>query len=161
MAAMVGRHLERMGLVCDVATPTTYEQPHAGAIRNKVADRSDPDDWSSNGLSRGHLAVRFRIGPTVHMWDSDEGVGHRHTYFMSGLTTKGFRLGLTVSECEWISSQQRGWNACFYRGQIPGMQEMVDEYLSEFPDGCFSGIQGNRLLQFLFQRNPQVSERRC
>lgn len=161
MAGMVGRHLERMGLVCDVATPTTYEQPNAGKIRNKVSDRSDPDEWSNNGLSRGHLAIRFRIGPTVHMWDSDVGVGCKGSYFMCGLTTHEFGLGLTVAECEWISSQQRGWSRCFCRSQIPDMQDLVDAYLSAFPDGCFSGIQGNRLLQFLLQRNQQVSERRC
>ncbi len=161
MAATVGRHLERMGLVCDVATPTNCEHPMAGAIRNKVDDRSDPFEWSNNGLSRDHLAVRFRIGPTVHMWDSDKGVSSRYTNFMYGLTTERFGLGLTVSECEWINSEQYDWNDYFDRRQIPGMQEMVDDYLAKFPDGCFSGIQGNRLLQFLFQRSPQVSERRC
>ena len=99
MAGIVGKHIERMGLVCDVATPTTYDQPAAGAIRNKIDDRTNPNDWSKNGLSRAHLAIRFRIGPTVYLWDSDEGVGQPGADFQYGLTTESFGLGLSVSEC--------------------------------------------------------------
>lgn len=159
MAAMVGKHLERMGVVCDVATPD-YSLP-AGKIRNTVSDRGDVADWDDNGLSRSHLAIRFRVGPKVLLWDSDNGVKDVLPRWAMTANTMGF--GLTISECDWISNNnvEGYWNDTFDRDQLPDMQDMVDNALSAFPDGCFSGIQGNRLLQFLFQRNRQVSERRC
>lgn len=157
MAAMVGKHLERMGVVCDVATPDYGSV--AGKVRNSVGDRSMPHEWDDNGMSRSHLAIRFKIGTSVRLWDTDNGVvDHIDRWELSG---KDMGLGLTVQECAWISDSGVGWNSCFDRDQLPGMQYMVDNALSVFDDGCFSGIQGNRLLQFLFQRNPQVCERRC
>ncbi len=159
MAAMVGKHLERMGLVCDVATPE-YAEP-AGRVRNKVGDRGDVTMWDSNGISRGHVAIRFRLGPVVKLWDSDHGVVDSLKRW--SLSSKTMGQGLSVQECDWISNTnvEGNWNSSFDRDQLPGMQCMVDDALSVFDDGCFSGIQGNRLLQFLFQRNPQVCERRC
>lgn len=157
MAAMVGKHLERMGVVCDVATPDYGSVP--AKVRNSVGDRSMPSDWDRNGMSRSHLAIRFKIGMSVRLWDTDNGVvDHIDLWELSG---KAMGLGLTVQECAWISDSGVGWNSCFDRDQLPAMQERVDDVLSMFPDGCFSGIKGNRLLQFLLHRNPQVSERRC
>lgn len=159
MAAMVGKHLERMGVVCDVATPDYGNA--AGQVRNKVGNRNMVGDWDSNGVSRAHLAIRFKLGPVVRLWDTDNGVAGSLPDW--NLTGNMMGLGLSVQECDWISNTgpDSAWNRTFDRDQLPGMQDMVDDALSAFPDGCFSGIQGNRLLQFLFQRNRQVSERRC
>lgn len=158
-AALVGAHLERMGLVCDVATPDYGEVP--GRVRNKVYDRSDVEEWDRNGVSRSHLVVRFKIGPTVKLWDSDNGVFNEHSPWC--LTSKHMGLGLSVRECDWISNLnvEGNWNSTFDRDQLPDMKEMIDDALSVFDDGCFSGIQGNRLLQFLLHKAPQVHERRC
>lgn len=129
VAAMVGECLEELGVPCDVVT-------NGGAvpakIRQHVWDKTSVWAWDDSGLWRGHLAVRFKIGNSVRIWDSDGLYGA--SLFGQRKTCKArgkFGEGLTVEECAVISGEdnREAWNRTFDRRQIPEMREVVERCL--------------------------------
>ena len=60
VAGMVGLELQKAGIMCEVVTPVGYGSQPAAAVRANVKNSNDANEWSSNGLNRAHLAIRFR-----------------------------------------------------------------------------------------------------
>lgn len=131
LAGMVGTQLLRLGVMVEVVTPCDYFVPAAEA-RGSVSDPSDPRGWDDNGLSRSHLAVRFRSSRRTYTWDSD-GTRPGGARFGGGVgyaTDARFGNGLSVLECVRMSSRQAGWNRDFDRKQIPLLWHLVQQYLA-------------------------------
>ena len=130
VAAMVGECLEELGVPCDVVT-------NGGAvpakIRQHVWDKTDVRAWDDSGLWRGHLAIRFKIGNSVRIWDSDGMYGSQLFGYSKTCKARGkFGEGLTVEECAAISMREnnsRSWNSTFDRRQVPAMREVVERCL--------------------------------
>jgi hypothetical protein len=137
-AGIIGQHLERIGLVCDVATQIHEWGKPAKAVR-KTLDTSNATAqmWWDNGLDGAHLVLRFKIGNEVHMYDA-LGVNNSEIFERWLLSRNDFGLGLTVQETVIMSSKKRGWNSRFDRSQIPAIQEIADTHLSEFDTGEFA-----------------------
>ena len=137
-AGIIGQHLERIGLVCDVATQLRYQAQPAKAVRKKIDPlTATARVWFDNGLSGAHLVLRFKIGNEVCLYDA-LGVDNRELFNRWGLSRNDFGLGLTVQETVVMSSKSVGWNSSFDRDQIPIIQEIADTYLSEFDTGEFA-----------------------
>lgn len=140
VAAAVGAALERRDIPCDVATPCRLvgdvwqTGSAANEVRGLVTDPTDPFDWSINGLSRSHLAVRFRIDGRTYLWDSDglystTRYGKRDDGTLVHVAAGQLGDGLTVKECAAISAKARGWNSTFKRAQIPLIRHLVTHHL--------------------------------
>ena len=136
VAAMVGREMQKLGFEVDVVTPTNKSSKTSipAVVRNKLKkkkkDRNDAMVWSSNGLSRAHLALRFKIGKRLYTWDTD--VLHRDgKYFGDVAYYCGYRFGrgLTVRETSAMCVQKLGWNETFPRDQIPELRKIVKDHM--------------------------------
>lgn len=126
---MVGRALQALDVLCEVVTPVGgWGQEPAAAVRSNVTRPGSCKDWDRNGLSRSHLAVRFRYCGATYCWDS-KGLYEGGSVFGRYSTTADFGDGLTVSECVKLSSRQVGWNPDFDRRQIPLVKHLVQHYL--------------------------------
>ena len=128
IAGCVGRALQKLDVLCEVVTPVEWGSEPAGAVRANVTNPGSAKDWDRNGLSRSHLAVRFRYGGASYCWDSD-GLYDGGAKFGRYSTTAEFGDGLTVSECVKISSRQAGWSRHFDRRQIPLIKHLVQHHL--------------------------------
>lgn len=128
IAGCVGRALQKLDVLCEVVTPVGWGSEPAAAVRANVTHPGSARDWDNNGLSRKHLAVRFRYAGATYCWDSD-GLYEGASKFGGYSTTTEFGDGLTVSECVKISSRQAGWNPDFDRKQIPLVKHLVQHYL--------------------------------
>jgi hypothetical protein len=131
IAGIVGKHLQGRGYMVEVVTPCdTYYGLPAAKVRANVRNVDDVEEWDDNGLSRRHLAVRFRSNGRCYTWDSD---GLRLGVSKFGkadyVTSKKFGDGLSVAECIKISSSGRSWNPSFDRGQIPKIRHLAAHYL--------------------------------
>lgn len=139
MAGIVGEILELLGIPVEVVTPA---EEYWGTPPREARERMEYFgenwtvwDWDNNGLSRAHLAVRFKLRGKVYTWDSD-GLLCSDRYF--GRLADGspahsadyqFGAGMTVQECIEISSTPDGWNERFDRRQIPLMRELAHQHL--------------------------------
>ena len=128
IAGCVGRALQKLDVLCEVVTPVACGREPASAVRANVTNPGSAKDWDRNGLSRSHLAVRFRYDGTTYCWDSN-GLYEGGDKFGHYSTTAEFGDGLTVSECVKISSRQAGWNRDFDRRQIPLIKHLVQHHL--------------------------------
>lgn len=134
MAGIAGEFLHKLGVEVEIVTPTNrwgdYVSP-AEARNNLPPDWETVWDWNANGLSSGHLAVRFKSGGRTYTWDSD-GTRNRVQCFGKGMRTRaGYKFGggLTVEECQRMSADPRGWNSTFNREQIPLMRNLTEHHL--------------------------------
>lgn len=130
VAGLVGAKLEALGLQVDVVTQSVGWGLKPSLVRSNVKDKSDPADWDRNGLSRAHLAVRFRsYNGRLYSWDS-EGLYYGGTNFgIDGYqTTAKMGEGLTVEETKAMSSVTHGWNPTFDRGNIPAIERIVNVF---------------------------------
>ena len=139
MAGIVGKILELLGVPVEVITPA---EEAWGMSPKEVRERIEywgenwtAEDWDANGLNRGHLAVRFKLGRDLYTWDSD-GLIKSDKYF--GRCEDGstpycadypFGEGMTVQECIEISSTPNGWNSTFDRRRIPLMRRLAYQHL--------------------------------
>lgn len=135
IAGLVGMQLQRMGVVVDIVTPDgkyVWDGVPASEIRHLVRDETDPEDWDSNGLNRGHMAVRFLYNGVVHTWDSD-GIhpeGAQGWFGKEGdRTDSKLGEGLTPTETLRMVSNPEGWNSTFNRKQIPKIENLVMKHL--------------------------------
>lgn len=129
IAGKVGRALQALDVLCEVVTPVGgWNQEPAAVVRSNVTRPGSCKDWDRNGLSRMHLAVRFRYRGATYCWDS-EALYEGGSVFGPYSTTAEFGDGLTVSECVKLSSRQAGWNPDFDRRQIPLVAHLVQHYL--------------------------------
>lgn len=131
VAGIVAGHLEKLGVMVEVVTPCGWGSQPAAKVRAAVSDTKDPYDWSNNGLSRTHLAVRFRSGKRTYTWDSD-GLKYGAGTFGEDReysTTAKFGDGLSVKECMAIASSRAGWNRSFDRKQIPLIKHLAQHHL--------------------------------
>lgn len=137
MASIVGHELQRIGVTVDIVTPLYNESVRIACpanVRAKVNDPLDVYEWDNNGLHRGHLAVRFKLGKCLYTWDSD--------VFNRGGSTYGdhrqfdskypFGHGLTVAECGIISAKPKGWNTTYDRSQTPRLKTIVKAKFKAF-----------------------------
>lgn len=127
IAGCVGRALQKLDVLCEVVTPVDFGEP-ASVVRANVTHPGSAKDWDRNGLSRAHLAVRFRYDGATYCWDS-EGLYEGGDKFGDYSTTAEFGDGLTVSECVKISSHPAGWNRTFDRRQTPLIKHLVQHHL--------------------------------
>lgn len=132
-AYLVGEKLQALGLDVEIVTPCSehYGAP-ANVVRDNVNNTADPEEWSENGLSRQHLAVRFKFSSgIVYTYDSEALHKDASKFGIEGYQTNPlFGTGLTVEETKLISSQQEGWNRCFDRNQIPELKKIVEKHFS-------------------------------
>lgn len=141
MAGIVGEILELWGIPVEVVTPAAEDwgtSPQEARERLQAEYWGDDwtvHDWDDNGLSRGHLAVRFKLRGTMYTWDSDgllcsdRFFGRRDDGSPSHCADYAFGEGMTVQECIEISSTSEGWNSMFDRDQIPLMRELAYQHL--------------------------------
>lgn len=129
VAHLVGAHLERLGVPCEV---TTSSGSTAAEARAGVLDPSDPYAWDDNGLGRGHLAARFKIGRTVYTWDAEELSRDEYTFGAGGAyeAPGPWGTGLTIAECRAMASRQAGWNRAFNRRLIPAIRRIINQHFS-------------------------------
>lgn len=133
IAHLVGASLERMGVACEVTTSLDWEEACSPAeARPHVRNPADPYEWDANGLGRGHLALRFKIGRTVRTWDTDGlylsgafGLGEYYT------ESGPWGTGLTIGECRAMTRRPAGWNRAFNRRLIPTLRRLVREHLEQ------------------------------
>lgn len=146
MAAIVGKRLQEFGILCEVVTYVRKgwggAEP-ASVVRNRLSmeEINEPYAWDRKGLDRRHLALRFVSNGKVYTWDSHGLVRGSHWFgsqvdYDNNVLKKGFwptdpefGSGMTVAECEAISSKQAGWNRDFNREYIPTLEELADAYL--------------------------------
>lgn len=125
IAAAVGKALIALDVPCDVLTPW---RP-AAEVRGNVKKTGSARDWSSNGLSRSHLVIRFRIDGETMTWDTACGIKGPHD--VGNYKTGGaeFGDGLTIRECTAMCARQAGWNPDFDRRQIPMVRAAVAHHV--------------------------------
>lgn len=132
VAHLVAEELQAHDRMVEVVTPCgDWRGLPAAEARRSVTKPNSPRDWDSNGLSRTHLAVRFRSGGKTYTWDSD-GTLCRASAFGADAeysTTARFGDGLTVAEAKAICKPQTGWNRRFDRKQVPLLRHLVAHYL--------------------------------
>lgn len=129
-----------MGVMVEVVTPVSiraslWSCKPAATVRLKVKDPKDPKDWDENGLSRTHLAVRFRSAGKTYTWDSDRLVQSTSSFGRRCddepyTTSKKFGDGMSVEECVAIASTSEGWNRRFDRKQIPLIKHLIKHHLT-------------------------------
>lgn len=130
VAGLAGKHLQAQGVMVEVVTSIGWGGMPAGKIRHRVSNTKDPQDWSNNGLSRSHLAIRFRSGRRTYTWDSDGVLAGAGVFGKAKTaTTPAFGDGLSVQECIEMSRTGRGWNPDFDRKQIPMLRHLVQHHL--------------------------------
>lgn len=132
-----GEALQKLGIPCEVVTPGSGWRAGrtAAEARNNVSNVANPREWDRNGLDRGHLALRFRLGRRTYTWDSD--AMHRSSMRFGKLWDGGaaytsagkWGTGLTVEECKAMSSTRDGWNSDFKRKHIPAMRRITKTVL--------------------------------
>lgn len=136
-AYLVGEELKNLGVEVEVITPVGKRHGQdkfpAEQVRHFVRNKNDTNDWDTNGLSRKHLAVRFKTNKgKVYTYDSDA--------FRRGASKFGiwgdqsdmtFGTGLTVEECRLMSESPDGWNPTFNRRQIPKLRRIVFHHFSK------------------------------
>jgi hypothetical protein len=129
IAAKVGSALQKLGVDCEVVTPTYRAESVPMQVRFRVQQIGSCKDWDRNGLNRNHLAVRVKHKKSTFCWDSD-GLTKKDKFGTGGYPAPSkFGEGLTVEECKKISSRQKGWNSTFCRSQIPQITKLVNKYL--------------------------------
>lgn len=135
MAAITGGTLRKLGVEAEVVTigNCLYEDfggRAAAHIRSNVYDNTDPHEWDDNGLDRGHLAVRFKLGGRVHTWDSDAMYRTGRYFGENKYPSAGkFGEGLTIEEAKAITKTGAGWNSTFNRRHIPMLRHLVKHHL--------------------------------
>jgi hypothetical protein len=139
VAAEVVRILADAGVPSDVIV-TTYDRddPSPAEVRTRLVAKGFKRDvmhnWDMEGLHRGHLAVRFKLGHRVFHWDS-EGVLSAAKGFTRGAfyrtVTYPLGEGLLPEEVQAMADTEQGWNSSFDRGDIPMIQELVHMHLGD------------------------------
>lgn len=142
IAGIVGEHLRDLGFDVEIVTPVNkgalFETKPAAEVRNNLPAKWSWNHWDENGLSRAHLAVRFRSGGRCYTWDS-ETLLRKAGWFGRASTWTGwpgkyqtsakFGDGMTVDECNKLASTGKGWNTTFDRKQIPTIRTLADYHL--------------------------------
>lgn len=134
-AYLVGEKLQALGLEVDIVTPLyggSYGIP-AVEVRKNVSNVKNCEEWDNNGLSRNHLAIRFKTSSgQVYTYDSDtlfrgSGVFGDNLY----KTDRRFGSGLTVEETKAICKRQKGWNRTFDRKQVPQLKSTINSFFPQ------------------------------
>lgn len=99
-------------------------------VRHLIDDPSDVWEWEDNGVSLGHVAVRFRLNGRVYTWDSDTGPLARVTMFGASYRAPAWGLGMTAEEARALADRPDGWNTYFDRAQIPYIETLVAKFLN-------------------------------
>lgn len=131
-AYIVGEELKKIGWEVDIVTPSYGRGGIPSKIRRYVKNNS-PDEWSRNGLSRAHLAVRFKTPKgVVYTYDSDclNRGGSKFGWF-EWLCEYPFGEGLTVEETKEMCKTGEGWNQTFNRKQIPEIRSTIKKSFKE------------------------------
>ena len=140
VAGWVGKELKSMGVMVEVITPVSspasiWGSKPAATVRLNVTNHKDPRNWDENGLSRTHLAVRFRSAGKTYTWDSNGLVQSTSAFGKcrdgdTYTTSKKFGDGMSVEECVAIASTSKGWNDRFDRKQIPLIKHLIKHHLT-------------------------------
>ncbi len=132
IAALVGQEISDLGFMVEVVTPVGnwYGRP-AAEVRANIVNPARARDWDENGLSRSHLAVRFRSSGRTYTWDSDglRRGGARFGRDGRYQTSTSFGDGLHINEAKVMSARQAGWNRQFVRKQIPLLRHLVVHHM--------------------------------
>jgi hypothetical protein len=96
-------------------------------------DVNSCEDWDGAGISRTHLALRFKTkSGKVYTYDS-EILLPGSSMFGDALyeTDPKFGSGLTLDETRGICEHEDDWNSAFDRKQIPDLQSLVNRFFPE------------------------------
>jgi len=129
-AYIVGEELKKIGWEVEIVTPSYGGIP--SKVRRHVKNNS-PEEWSNNGLSRNHLAVRFKTPKgVVYTYDSDrlDKGGSKFGWFEYDCEYP-FGEGLTVEETKEMCKTGKGWNRTFNRKQIPEIRSTIKKSFKE------------------------------
>lgn len=145
MATIVGRALERIGIPCEVVSPASTEYWDASAPNvarrelGKSARNATAYDWDRAGLSRRHLALRFRLDGREYTWDSDglyEAAGVYVHWFGTGdhRCDYPFGHGLSTREAGKLSRNKHEWNPTFDRRTLPALRRIVRQHFHQLKE---------------------------
>lgn len=147
MATIVGRALERIGIPCEVVSPGGSEYwgtavpSEARRGLGKSSRNATAYDWDNAGLSRSHLAVRFRIDGYEYTWDSDglyeaaQDGGNAYWFGASELRCSyPFGHGLSTREAGKMSRNKREWNPTFDRRKLPALRHIVWQHFHQLKE---------------------------
>ena len=146
VAAYMAQALHTLGIPVEVVTPAWdwAKTPHEALERwVESGDEDAPStnaQWDSYGISRTHLAVRFRIGDALYTWDSDglyEGGG---SFGAEDFDDWGepcrrypchypFGEGMDWRDALMIAQDRRGWNSTFDRSQISYITHRIQDIM--------------------------------
>jgi hypothetical protein len=141
IAAIVGQQIADLGFEVEVVTPVYYPNAAPAAVREWVNNKNRAMEWQNAGLSRTHLAIRFKSNGRCYTWCTDGGLLRSACQFgavskwagkgkRAYSTTKRFGDGLTVAECWGMCRTADGWNKMFDRkASVPTIRTLTDYHL--------------------------------
>lgn len=134
MAGLIGEHLQNFTDVNVVVFNGWGESVSIPSMRDdiiaRMGDTNSKDEWDAEGCGWGHVLLEVEIDGTFYLVDS-EGVHESAKYNSYKNRADGF---LTVNEAQELGgdSNWRGWNRDFDRGQIPQIEETINDAFERF-----------------------------
>jgi hypothetical protein len=129
MAAIIGKELQSLGVQLDIVTPAHRRRYSPFNARKKLSQNNDNSvsDWEYEGVSFGHLAVRFSLGKRLWTWDSGGLKLGGTTYgdHRCWIAKYPFGHGMTVAECKIIAGTKEEWNKSFDRNKILPLRRII------------------------------------
>lgn len=134
VAAQVARRLTERGIPCEIVTYSHDSPKDARAIHTNADCAGGTlrmHHWESQGVSFGHVAVRFRWRGRLYTFDSDALWRGGRTYGKQrGYDVNWpFGHGMTWREGWALARVPDGWNRTFKRGQIPTIVRLAAQHL--------------------------------
>lgn len=130
-AYLVAEKLQNLGLDVEIVTPVDSWSVAANRVRHRIKNPVDAHEWSDNGLSRAHLAVRFKTKTgNIYTYDS-ETLYKGGSLFGKRLyrTNRRFGTGLTIKETKAMCKRVEGWNREFNRTEVPEIRRKINQFL--------------------------------
>ncbi len=132
VAAMVGREMQKLWFEVDIVTPVYGEgnYKNGSEVAKKIENRNSAWEWSEKGLSRAHLALRFRLGRKLYTWDTDVLTRNGSEFGRGEYPCRyPFGNGLTVKDTEAMCVPQEGWNRYFDRAHVPALKAICLDHM--------------------------------
>ena len=132
IAGMLGEHLQNFTEVKGGVVFNGWSgSVDLDEIRDVIANPNDATHWQRAGCTFDHVLVEIDIDGTLYLIDS-EGVhvSSEYTSFNNRATGR-----FTLDETQGMAAEQSGWNGEFDRGQIPYIEDTINDAFERFARG--------------------------
>ena len=128
VANILAKQLRTVFPVMRITSSGYLGEGNIDKVRNVLGNNLNKDEWDENGFYFAHVWVEVCVDDEWYALDSTGVTPVEYMYEEWGVPAEG---SFTLEEIAALSGDADGWNSLFDRDQLPDMELMIKNQLSD------------------------------